>query len=85
LISICWSTKIAFASRAVREKTARDPLFRSAWVALRTLEERTNMLAALAREERAKGRDKSVDLYEARAAESKAHTQSLRDFLVKSI
>jgi hypothetical protein len=43
------------------------------------------MLAALGREQRVKGRDKSADLYEARAAEAKAHTQSLRDFLVKSI
>lgn len=62
-----------------------EALERVLWIALRTLEERTNMLAALAREERAKGRHKSADIYEARAAESKAHTQSLREFLVKSL
>lgn len=60
-----------------------DAFERALWVAMRTLEERTNMLVSLAQNEREKGRRQSAALYETRAAESKAHAQSLRGLLHK--
>jgi two-component system chemotaxis response regulator CheB len=60
-----------------------EALERALRVALRTLEERTHMLASLAQNEREKGRGQSAAAYEARAVESKAHVQTLRALLEK--
>ncbi len=49
------------------------------WAALRVLVERAATLDALARTERASGRPTVADRYEARAVESHAHAQRLRD------
>ena len=49
------------------------------WATLRVLVERTATLDALARTERASGRPTVADRYEARAVESHAHAQRLRN------
>jgi two-component system chemotaxis response regulator CheB len=61
-----------------------EALEKALWIALRTLEERANMLASLARDEREKGRHQSARIYAERAAESKTHAQSLSALLTKS-
>jgi two-component system chemotaxis response regulator CheB len=61
-----------------------EALEEALWIALRTLEERANMLASLARDEREKGRQQSARIYAERAAESKTHAQSLSALLTKS-
>lgn len=55
---------------------------RALWAALRTLEERVNMLETLARREAEAGRTSSASGYEARAAESREHIQHLRSVLL---
>ena len=54
---------------------------RALWVALRTLEERANMLESMARREHEAGRSASGGGYDERAAESRVHAQHLRRLL----
>jgi two-component system chemotaxis response regulator CheB len=70
----------AFTQRALIED--QDEAFeRALWVALRTLEERTNMLMSLAQNERDKSRHQSAAAYETQASESRTHVQTLRGLL----
>jgi two-component system chemotaxis response regulator CheB len=60
-----------------------EALEKALWIALRTLEERANMLASLAQDEREKGRYRSAKMYAERAAESRTHAQTLSALLVQ--
>ena len=51
------------------------------WAAMRTMEERSNLAANMARDETEKGRHKSAEVYEERAQTSKAHAQIIRELL----
>jgi len=51
------------------------------WVALQTLEERTQMLETLSHEEGQRGRQRGADEYAARASETRAQSDRLRDLL----
>jgi two-component system chemotaxis response regulator CheB len=72
----------AFTARALLA-SQDEALEKALWMALRTLEERSNMLASIARDEREKGRHLSAKIYAERAAESKTYAQSLREFLIQ--
>lgn len=58
-----------------------DAVERALWVALRTLEERANMLESMARREHEAGRSASGKVYDERAAESRDHVRHLRELL----
>ena len=49
------------------------------WAAIRMFEQRVNITSMMAEKERASGRDKRADLFDARAGESQAHAQRLRE------
>jgi two-component system, chemotaxis family, protein-glutamate methylesterase/glutaminase len=49
------------------------------WAAIRMFEQRVNITRMMAEKERASGRDKRADLFDARAHESQAHAQRLRE------
>jgi hypothetical protein len=49
------------------------------WAAIRMFEQRVNITRMMAEKERAGGRDKRADLFDARARESQAHAQRLRE------
>ena len=49
------------------------------WAAIRMFEQRVNITRMMAERERASGRDKRADLFDARARESQAHAQRLRE------
>ncbi|HEX6615926.1 MAG TPA: chemotaxis protein CheB [Gemmatimonadales bacterium] len=51
------------------------------WVALQTLEERAEMLASMARDDRVRGRSHSAAGYEERARETATHAERLRELL----
>jgi two-component system, chemotaxis family, protein-glutamate methylesterase/glutaminase len=54
------------------------------WAALRMLEERANMLARMARDEKVSGRERIAANYEERLAESWTHAESIRGLLLQS-
>jgi two-component system, chemotaxis family, protein-glutamate methylesterase/glutaminase len=54
------------------------------WAALRMMEERSNMLARMAREEKAQGRDRAAAVYEERIAESRGHAEGIRNLLLRT-
>jgi two-component system chemotaxis response regulator CheB len=72
----------AFTARALLA-SQDEALEKALWMALRTLEERSNMLASIAHDEREKGRHLSAKIYAERAAECKTYAQSLREFLLQ--
>jgi len=53
----------------------------SLWVALQTLQERAQMLAQLVREESARGRNATAEMYEGRAREAFAHARRLQELI----
>ncbi len=53
------------------------------WAAMRTMEERANLSANMARDETKRGRYKSAEVYEERAQTSKTHAQVIRQLLTK--
>jgi len=55
------------------------------WAAVRTMEERIRVLTTLATGRRERGQSKLAELYEARAAELKAHAQQIRQMLLESL
>ena len=61
-----------------------DAVERALWAALRTLEERANMLESMARREHDAGRSASGRTYDERAAESREHVAHLRELLLDS-
>lgn len=56
---------------------------RALWAAMRVMEERGNMIATMAREERERGRDRSASAYDERAEESREHAQAIRKLLTE--
>ncbi|TXK27246.1 hypothetical protein FVR03_21220 [Pontibacter qinzhouensis] len=54
------------------------------WVAMRTLEERRNMLLNMAQSEPHKSNRRWASIQEERAAEMKVHIERLRELLTKS-
>jgi two-component system, chemotaxis family, protein-glutamate methylesterase/glutaminase len=55
----------------------------SLWVALQTLQERAQMLEAMARDDQKNGRTRSSATYEERARETREHAARLRELLVE--
>lgn len=59
-----------------------ETIERALWAAVRSLEERANMLARLARDERGQGRTLSLKDYTSEADEAKKNAQHIRDLLL---
>lgn len=53
------------------------------WAAMRTMEERANMALAMAKDEEARGRTRSGQMYREQAATSKTHAEVIRKLLVE--
>lgn len=62
-----------------------DATEKALWIALRTLEERANMLQEMAEDERARGRAATTAQFEARAAEAEQHAGSVRRLLLGTV
>lgn len=71
----------AYTARALISDKS-DTIENALWHALSILGERTNMLSNMARHERVRSRNKSAAIYENRAEESRAHTQSIRNLIM---
>lgn len=56
-----------------------DELDRTLWAAIRMFEQRVNISRMLAEQERTRGREKRVQLYDVRAAESRRYARILRE------
>ena len=61
--------------------TQDTALEQALWAAMRTMEERANLAATMARDEIGKGRNKSAEVYEERSETSRAHAQVIRQLL----
>lgn len=62
-----------------------ESIERALWAAMRAMEERANIVTTMAKDERKNGRDKSAELYEERAEESRTHAAALRKLLVENV
>jgi hypothetical protein len=54
-------------------------------MALRTLEERERMLSRIAREAASRDRGRSEELFEKRAAEARAHAETIRRIIIEGV
>lgn len=61
-----------------------DTLEETLWVAMRTLEERRNVLLHMSQKETGYGNNRWAGMQEERAEEMKVHIERLRDLLTKS-
>ena len=59
-----------------------DAVEKALWLALRTLEERGNMLSRMAESEKGKGREHTPGSYQERAREARTHADSIRRLLI---
>ena len=62
-----------------------DATEKALWIALRTLEERANMLRVMAEDEQARGRERTTSQFRARAEEAEQDAQSVRHLLLGSV
>jgi two-component system chemotaxis response regulator CheB len=76
------NTGHAFTYRALLSEQTSN-LERALWAAIRALEERSNMLGRMARQEKESGRVRSSADFEREMHISKGHAQALRDLLLK--
>lgn len=62
-----------------------ESIERAVWAAMRAMEERANIGATMARDEKRRGRQRSAKLYQERAEESKKNAAILRRLLAESV